>query len=381
MSRYKPFYSVFKTPVRNEKELKAVLKRMMKLDVDEDDRFLVPALYWLSDAPKKSNRASDRASYASKDYDASFPTNLDGNWSEWIHRKNLLRLIEARGCTRDLRGHTYNVYESAYLESETWKLRIISVFSFCIQTSLFAILVRNHAVKRHTYSGLDETLWITAILTTLYFGKLWLTQAINACAFYNVFSKFGFQTNYLRRVLYASLFINVVMGALVTFFNLFFLLVSEDVDDAILNSVALFFILEMDDNLRPDWDDTKIDDEIAGAVEEYVTRKGISERDEEDNNLPEFLSVIEGQEHILSLLEGQEKSTIKTYPSEEKVCIEWWDEGFKYIIVKVHTEKIKESFCNDIDFFDVLDGYYCVEVEEDKKHKNFPELMWNWLLL
>jgi len=63
--------------------------------------------------------------------------------------------------------------------------------------------------------------------------------------------------------------VNIIMSCLVPLFNIYFILLSEDPNDAILNSVALFFLLELDQMVAPDWSDNRIRDELAINSHDY----------------------------------------------------------------------------------------------------------------
>ena len=54
--------------------------------------------------------------------------------------------------------------------------------------------------------------------------------------------------------LYLDLIINVGVAVLIPAFNVFFLLKSETLIDAVLNSTAIFFVVELDDIMNADWD-------------------------------------------------------------------------------------------------------------------------------
>ncbi|KAL7432970.1 hypothetical protein ACHAXM_003342 [Skeletonema potamos] len=68
----------------------------------------------------------------------------------------------------------------------------------------------------------------------------------------------------LRKALLGiNILVNWGLGIVIVLFNIFFLLNSNDVNEAILNSVALFFILEIDEELKPDWDEVHFDRRVG----------------------------------------------------------------------------------------------------------------------
>ena len=72
---------------------------------------------------------------------------------------------------------------------------------------------------------------------------------------------------------------NCGLAAVVPAFNLYYLLLFESINDAVLNSLALHFILELDELVLPSWDDDRIEDELASNTLVYIGKK--PKRDDE----------------------------------------------------------------------------------------------------
>ena len=73
-----------------------------------------------------------------------------------------------------------------------------------------------------------------------------------------------------RACLWVNTAVNRGLAVLVPAFNLYYLLLSESIDDAVLNSLALLFILELDEVVLPSWDEDRIEDELASNMLVYI---------------------------------------------------------------------------------------------------------------
>lgn len=253
MGRYTFFDDFLKTDIMNHVE---ILKEMMKLGV-EDDRLLVPVLMNLAKQNQISPKMPILPFYKNHH---NFP-------------KNIVRMVEVHRLMQNLRGHGFNVYECCYLDIERFSLRITSLFSMITQLVIFLVLVNynfDHIANVRSEWTDDALVFVITIATTIFFGKLAYQQYKGAIDFNNVFDKVGCASVEHKVALYVNIFINGLMGFAVTFFNFFFLIVSSDPNEAILNSLALYFIIELDDTLKPDWDEIRIDDEIGINIHDYI---------------------------------------------------------------------------------------------------------------
>eukprot|EP00984_Skeletonema_dohrnii_P001025 scaffold323_cov74-Skeletonema_dohrnii-CCMP3373.AAC.9 len=229
MGRYTLFndFLTSKTPSNFE-----VLQGMRHLGND-DDRLLVPALFYL-EWWNRSTRSMD--SWVKEEIEETKST-----------RFSAVQMIELNLSLRKVRGHSYNIYEYSFLSiSESGidvVLLCVAAFSLIAQISLLIILIY------HNWGN------------------------ITSVASWRVFWKAGFPTTstcinkvkmLLRMLLLGiNIFVNGGLGVVIVVFNFFFLIISNDVNDAIVNSLALFFIIEMDDALKPKWGDVDFDDRFA----------------------------------------------------------------------------------------------------------------------
>ena len=253
MGRYTFFDDFLKTDIMNHVE---VLKEMMKLGV-EDDRLLVPVLINLAKGNHIFTKQQIVPFYKNHH---NFP-------------KNIVRMVEVHRLMQNLRGHSFNIYECCFLDMEKINLKITSLFSMITQIMIFMVLVNynfDHIADVRSEWTHDSLVFIITIATTIFFGKLAYQQYKGAIDFNNVFRMVGDQSNRHKIALNVNIFINGLVGFCVTFFNFFFLIVSSSPNEAILNSLALYFIIELDDTLKPDWDEIRIDDEIGINIHDYI---------------------------------------------------------------------------------------------------------------
>lgn len=66
-----------------------------------------------------------------------------------------------------------------------------------------------------------------------------------------------------RPILCLDLMINVLITVVIPVMNIFMLLKSNSLIESVLNSTALFFVVELDDILSPHWDEVRWMDELG----------------------------------------------------------------------------------------------------------------------
>jgi|SaaInl74LU_5_DNA_1037368.scaffolds.fasta_scaffold18890_1 hypothetical protein len=257
-----------------------VLKEMKNLG-DDDDRLLVPALIYLgSKRGERARKERMEALRLREPVQYRMLQQLDENFTQ----RSVGRMLELALLLRTLRGHNYNIFEycflaSRYLDIEA-KLLLMAAFSLIAQILLLIILMYYNMrdITNVTLSK-DWGTIVVVVITTVFFAKLAYAQWKDSYDFNALFWhwKAGYQRSRTfinkqvskKALLVINFFVNGVLGAAVVLFNIFFLLISEDVNDAIVNSLSLFFILEMDDTLTPDWDEMQFDNRIALTVFRY----------------------------------------------------------------------------------------------------------------
>merc|ERR1719295_1936099 len=64
--------------------------------------------------------------------------------------------------------------------------------------------------------------------------------------------------------------INVLITVVIPVMNIFMLLKSNSLIETVLNSTALFFVVELDDILSPHWDEVRWMDELGINFHNYI---------------------------------------------------------------------------------------------------------------
>jgi hypothetical protein len=155
----------------------------------------------------------------------------------------------------------------------------------------------------------------------------------------------------LRKALLGiNILVNGGLGIVIVLFNIFFLLNSNDVNEAILNSVALFFILEIDEELRPDWDEVHFDRRIAANL--FQIRCDDRHYDGVQVDVESSIS----PQDCLHLLETDDINNEFLYEAKE-------EEDQLVINVYASEDCIRIKFCisgeNGRDFFDMIKKFDC----------------------
>lgn len=229
-----------------------------------------------------------------------------------IFPKNLRRIATGYSELLRLRGHSYNIFEFAFLNTrmlnddagrmEAIGYLVTSVFTAILQFAVFGILCYysigpdyESFMGRYGEMLADregkQAIIVIAIGTTLLFCKRAYMQFSEAQEFNQVFTRLQMQPSpemlrqgYLKFIgpktiwckrgcLWINTAVNCFLAGLVPVFNLYYLLLSESIDDAVLNSLALLFILELDEVVLPAWDDDRIEDELASNMLVYIGEK------------------------------------------------------------------------------------------------------------
>jgi len=185
--------------------------------------------------------------------------------------KNAFNIAHAYSQIQALSGHPYNIFECAFMDSTAHRYR--AYLCLVIQISFFSCLV--------VYNVFDNRVMITPgehsfelVITMLVMSTILLflnisRQRRNALNFNRVMRMLVSDMSDQLFLLF-NRGINEVMGVLVFFFNIYFILTSNTPTDAVLNSVALVFIIEIDDVFRPDWDEADQEDALVFILRNYI---------------------------------------------------------------------------------------------------------------
>jgi len=191
--------------------------------------------------------------------------------------KNPLNIATGYGMMQDLDDHSYNIYEYAYLAPNTnWKTRNMAYLAVIIQILFVAVLVSYNFKESKVLIAQGEDgfkeVCVIMVLSIILITITIRVQFSDSKKFNEIFTTIT-RSRPLRgkkRFLILNFLINQVLGIFVFFFNFYFILVSDSPTDAVLNSVALAFILEIDDFFHPNWDDDKLEDAAAQVLKDYI---------------------------------------------------------------------------------------------------------------
>ena len=186
--------------------------------------------------------------------------------------KNALHIAKAYAQIQRLSGHEFNVIECAYLEPEAYKLR--AILAFVIQIGFFLCLVIYNIFEDRVYVTPDEDGFYLVVLILIMSCTLFLSeirrQYLDAKDFNEVMLRLSENYRDRRIWIWINYGVNGILGVLVFFFNIYFILVSDDPTEAVLNSVALAFIIEIDDVFKPNWNESTKEDGLAEILKHYI---------------------------------------------------------------------------------------------------------------
>lgn len=189
--------------------------------------------------------------------------------------KNMLNCAKAYVALMALSKHEFNIFEVAYLDPNPGSFWTAAAALFS-QWLMFLILIIYHAVieRQLPNPGSNRSeeenfalVLLICLVSTFVFSKKAVRQWANCGEFIEIFYEMGRPapvTFLLNRLA------NQLLSVLVLLFNVYFVIISENPSDAILNALALFFVVEVDDELVPDWDDEYTDDVKAQGFRGYL---------------------------------------------------------------------------------------------------------------
>jgi hypothetical protein len=325
-----------------------VLKEIKNLGND-DDRLLVPALFYLG---------SERGQRMRRENDASLTPG------------NIWRMIGLNISHRKLRGHSYNVYECCFLaigvregadhgqeaDELLFMAVCMTVFSLIAQSLLAIILLYynwSDITNKASWSKEGGTI-LVMLVTTAFFPKLVYEHWTNASNFNDVFENKKVSSRFMSPMLFINLFVNVLLGMFIVTFNIFFLLISEHVNEAILNSLAVFFILEIDDTVSTEVYYKDFDARIAENLLDYIKGDGGGVDVHVDMVLP---SAASEEDCYLHLLESDDKVYLEVTDDNDQllVTVYWRRSQFRYV-----TVQFRITGANGRDFFRSIKEFDCL---------------------
>lgn len=197
-------------------------------------------------------------------------------------RKNPLHIAKGYALMQDLGEHEYNIYEYAYLSTKSsWQTRGAAYVAAGIQLAFLGVLFAFNVFEQLVVITPDEDFFgevvIVMLVSTTLFAATVRSQFISSAAFVSAMRRLGRVDRSRDVFLIMNVLINQIMGICIFFFNIYFILVSDTPTDAVLNSVALAFIVEIDDYFKPNWNEDRIEDATAMVLRDYITEPFDSE--------------------------------------------------------------------------------------------------------
>jgi len=267
--------------------------------------------------------------------------------------KNIYRILESYNCVKRLKAHEFNIFEYAFLAgngeliwefSKTNNIKLLSFFTLFFQYLILIILIFYNIPSQVNY---DLMVIIITLGTSFFFIKLAYNQYIHSRRFNKCYRLTGDPNKQIYLTM--NFLSNVVLPILVPFFNFYYILLSEDPNDAILNSLALFFILELDSMILPSWSEKRVNDELVTNIHDYIM---INE--EHDN--PIITKLSDDYEHIHTY---DEKTYVYIDINNKKIYFHVKSDikSYRTIIYEVSGENA-DKFMNLIYNFDCKIDYH-----------------------
>lgn len=241
--------------------------------------------------------------------------------------KNPLHLSKAYTALMSLKGHSFNIYECSLIKEGKidWRLYTSATLTLVLQTGIFAILIIYNLEKYQQVSR-DWLIWVIAACTTYFFFMRGWSEYNAAEEFNAVFRMACLDEDRATSdnlMLAFNSIANKLFSILITLFNTYFVLLSKSPNDAVLNALALTFILEVDDMAAPQWAEEEILEKLAKKMHEYIMIP-LSESSEVDADLKEGLL---GDLTVT-------RSGMGNYSSDDKLYVQLDDDDSTVIVHK-----------------------------------------------
>lgn len=179
--------------------------------------------------------------------------------------RNEVHICEVYLQLRELKSHQPNIYQGLFLDPGGYKKSLTAIVCFAIQIFILIALVLQ---STNDDDNTDDPMIYGIIgATFIFFCSLSYGEASSSWSFWKRTATMD-PSN--RRLLYLDLIINILITALIPFINIFLLMKSDYLIDAVLNSTAVFFVVQLDDILAPQWDNIRWMDELAINFHDYI---------------------------------------------------------------------------------------------------------------
>ena len=276
-----------------------------------------------------------------------------------ILRKNILNILESYKLVKQLKGHEFNIFEYAFLAGNgdyNWEYssdNVIKFFSFL--TLLFQYLILTIMIIYNVPSSINDDILVLIITigTSFFFTKLAHNQYIHCTKFNNCYKLLGDPNK--RIYLYMNFLSNIILPILVPFFNFYYIILSADPNNAILNSLALFFILELDTMILPSWPESHINDQCVTNIHDYIMNDNTYNNNDNNNDNINIIKLTEDVGHIHYF---DNKTYVQLDTDDNKIIFYVRQTDDSYITIEYQVSGINSKyFLYLISLFDCIIQY------------------------
>lgn len=202
--------------------------------------------------------------------------------------RNCFHIMKVYKALTSLDGHDYNIYELAYLNYHSQWVFFIACLIFSIQSILLYVVVSDNmlhfdvAMHQHDSFIILIDLCTTIFIIVFCYGQYTSAQTFMAAAKGvvgqshvaddDLVIKFDGTSSKLRpRIcLWMNQLVNQHVLSLAPFINFYFLLLSTNALEALLNGFSLLFIFELDDYILPLFAGVDIEDQLAINAHDFI---------------------------------------------------------------------------------------------------------------
>lgn len=202
--------------------------------------------------------------------------------------RNCFHIMLVYTALTSLSGHDYNVYELAYLNCHSQWIFFMACLIFAIQSILFYVVVSDNmlqfgvAMKQNDSFVILIDLCTTVFIVVFCYGQYTAAQTFvkatrgvvgsSLVADDDLVIKFETTRSKLRPqlCLWMNQVVNQHMLSLAPFINFYFLLLSGNAIEALLNGFSLLFIFELDDYIIPLFAGVDIEDQLAINAHDFI---------------------------------------------------------------------------------------------------------------
>jgi len=243
--------------------------------------------------------------------------------------RNCFNIMMVYAALTGLDGHEYNIYELAYLNYHSQSVFYIAILIFAIQSILLYVVLHDNASQYETaVNQKDSFVILIDVCTTIFIFCFCYSQYTGAKTFTRAAK--GVIGSYLVKdedlviqidgasrgkwkpnlCLLMNQLVNQYALSFAPIINFYFILLSGNAMDALLNGFSLLFIFELDDYILPLFAGIDIEDKLVinahdfimvPPVQEYLTCKQIGP------------NVLEGATKMYVAIDPEEGKTINIY--------------------------------------------------------------------